>query len=55
MAVLDDIFKATQAGNHKDIKDLVKKALDSGIEAEKIVKDALARAMVDVGDKFGSG
>ncbi|MGM0365968.1 MAG: corrinoid protein [Actinomycetota bacterium] len=55
MAILDDIYKTTAEGNHSAIKELVKKAVDEGIEAQKIIHTALAPAMVEVGDKFGTG
>lgn len=55
MSTLDDIYKATHDGNYKDIEKLVKKALDEGVEPSKIINDSLAKAMIDVGDKFGEG
>jgi len=55
MAILDDIYAATAAGEHQNIKELVSKALDEGIDAAQIIHQALAPAMVEVGDKFGTG
>lgn len=55
MSTLQYIYDATAKGNYKDIVDLVKKALDNGILMESIIHEALSRAMIDVGDKFGSG
>jgi len=55
MAILDDIYKTTTQGNHSAIKEMVKKAVEEGIEPSKIIHKALAPAMVEVGDKFGTG
>jgi len=55
MSNLDDIYNATHDGNYKDIEKLVKEALDDGAQPSKIINDALAKAMIDVGDKFGEG
>lgn len=55
MAILDDIYEATTKGNYKDIAELVKEAISSGIAPHNIVNDALSAAMIEVGDKFGSG
>ncbi len=55
MSILDDIYKTTAQGSHSKIKDLVKKALDQNIEPQEIIQKALSAAMVDVGDKFGTG
>ncbi len=55
MAILKDIYQTTTEGNHAAIKDLVKKAVDEGIAPQKIITEALSKAMVDVGDKFGTG
>jgi len=55
MATLDDIYQATAKGNYKDIAALVKDAIAGGIAPHEIVNDALSAAMIEVGDKFGSG
>jgi 5-methyltetrahydrofolate--homocysteine methyltransferase len=55
MAILDDIYQATTKGNYKNIAALVKEAVASGIAPHNIVNDALSAAMIEVGDKFGSG
>ncbi|MCL5071541.1 MAG: corrinoid protein [Actinobacteria bacterium] len=55
MSELQYIYDATVKGNYKDIVDLIKKALDDGISIESIINEALSKAMIDVGDKFGSG
>lgn len=55
MPILDDIYKATVKGNYKDMPDLIKKAVDKNTSAHDIVNKALSPAMIEVGDKFGSG
>jgi 5-methyltetrahydrofolate--homocysteine methyltransferase len=55
MAILDDIYNATFKGNYKDIGALVKEAVDDGTDVHDIVNKALSAAMLEVGDKFGSG
>ena len=55
MAILDDIYKATTEGNYKDMEELIKAAVDSGEHANDIVNKALSPAMIEVGDKFGTG
>jgi 5-methyltetrahydrofolate--homocysteine methyltransferase len=55
MAILDDIYHATATGNYKDISGLVKEAIDGGTAPHDIVNEALSAAMIEVGDKFGSG
>jgi corrinoid protein of di/trimethylamine methyltransferase len=55
MAILDDIYQATIKGNYKDMEDLVKAAVDGGAHANDIVNKALSPAMIEVGDKFGTG
>jgi 5-methyltetrahydrofolate--homocysteine methyltransferase len=55
MSVLDDIYKVTVKGDYRKIVNLVSKAIDEGIPATKIINDYLSKAMIAVGDKFGSG
>jgi 5-methyltetrahydrofolate--homocysteine methyltransferase len=55
MPILDDIYTATAKGNYKDITELVKKAVDQGEHPKTIVEKALSPAMIEVGDKFGTG
>ncbi|MCL4417935.1 MAG: corrinoid protein [Actinobacteria bacterium] len=55
MSRLQDIYNATAEGNYKDIVNFIKKALDDGISIESIINEALSKAMLDVGDKFGTG
>ncbi|MCJ7473154.1 MAG: corrinoid protein [Actinobacteria bacterium] len=55
MAILDDIYQATATGNYKGIKALVKEAIDGGTAPHDIVNKSLSAAMIEVGDKFGSG
>ena len=53
MAILDDIYQATVKCSYKDMEELAKKAIDSGIHANDIVNKALSPTMIEVGDKFG--
>lgn len=55
MSTLKDVYSAVAAGNYKDITGLVLKAIDEGISLDKIINQSLSVAMIDVGDKFGSG
>jgi len=55
MSMLEEIYEATYTGNHQDIVALVLKALDDGVSPQEIINNALSKAMIDVGDKFGSG
>ena len=55
MPTLKDVYSAVAAGNYKDITGLVLKAIDEGISLDKIINQSLSTAMIDVGDKFGSG
>jgi 5-methyltetrahydrofolate--homocysteine methyltransferase len=55
MPQIKDIHDAVAAGNYKDIGSLVSKAIDSGVSLQDIINNALSSAMIEVGDKFGSG
>ena len=55
MLILDDIYSATAKGSYKDMEELVKKAVDQGEHPKTIVEKALSPAMIEVGDKFGTG
>lgn len=55
MSILDNIYRATLKGNYKEMADLVKKAVDGKAHPNDIVNKALSPAMIEVGDKFGSG
>ena len=55
MSSLSDIYDAVAAGNYKDIVDLVKKAMEEKVALDYIINKALSTAMIEVGDKFGSG
>jgi len=55
MAILDDIYKLTTDGNYKEMAALVERAVDEKVHPTDIVNKALSPAMIDVGDKFGSG
>ncbi|MBM3699623.1 MAG: cobalamin-binding protein [Actinobacteria bacterium] len=55
MPSLKEIHDAVASGNYKDIGNLVQGAIDSGETLENIINNALSSAMLEVGDKFGSG
>jgi 5-methyltetrahydrofolate--homocysteine methyltransferase len=55
MSTLQDIYNATVKGNYKEIIELVKKAVDENTPLGTIINDALSKAMIEVGDKFGTG
>lgn len=55
MPSLKEIHDAVASGNYKDIGTLVQGAIDSGEKLEDIINNALSSAMLEVGDKFGSG
>jgi len=55
MAILDDIYSTTVKGSYKEIEPLVEKALSENIKIEDIINNALAKAMIFVGDKFSTG
>jgi 5-methyltetrahydrofolate--homocysteine methyltransferase len=55
MSSIKEIHDAVVVGNHKDIASLVSQAIDNNILLEEIINKALSTAMIEVGDKFGSG
>ncbi|MBU4293988.1 MAG: corrinoid protein [Actinobacteria bacterium] len=55
MAILDEIYDATASGNYKNVVLLVQKAIEEKIPVQDIINKSLSKAMIDVGDKFGSG
>ena len=55
VSMLDDIYQATIKGNYKDIVDLINEAVNEGAAPHEIVNKALSPAMIEVGDKFGTG
>jgi 5-methyltetrahydrofolate--homocysteine methyltransferase len=55
MSSLSDIHDAVAAGNYKDIVEMVKKAIEEKATLDEIINRSLSAAMLEVGDKFGSG
>lgn len=55
MSIVKSIYEATIAGNRDAVTDLIKQALDSGVEIEEIVQDGFIPAMGVVGKDFGAG
>ena len=52
MAIVNQINEMLQKGKAKDVKALVKQALDEGISAKEILNEGLIAGMMEVGDKF---
>lgn len=52
---MDVIKNAVIGGKHSDIKGLVQKALEAGLDPNAIINDALIAAMDVVGKDFGTG
>lgn len=55
MSTLNEIYELTVNGNYKEIEKVVQKAVDEGIKIDAIINEALSKAMLYVGDKFGEG
>lgn len=52
---LEAIKAAVKNGEKEDAASLMKKALDSGISSETIIKEGLTAAMTEIGDGYGAG
>ena len=52
MAIVNQINEMLQKGKAKDVKALVKQALDEGVSAKEILNEGLIAGMMEVGDKF---
>ncbi len=55
MSTLNEIYELTVNGNYKEIEKAVQKAIAEKIAIDSIINDALSKAMLYVGDKFGEG
>ena len=55
MGVLQDLYDATVKGNYQKVSDLVKQAVNEKISFHTIIDDALYKALIYVGEKFGTG
>jgi 5-methyltetrahydrofolate--homocysteine methyltransferase len=55
MTTLDDLCQSVIEGDRGLAQDLVKKAIEENIPAERILKEGLIRAMAEVGVKFENG
>lgn len=55
MSILLDIKEATISGKHQRVEELTSQALEDGIEAGRIIQEALIPAMGVVGEDFGAG
>lgn len=52
MEILDQISEFVQKGRLKNVKELVQKALDEGMQAQTILNDGLMTGMHVIGEKF---
>lgn len=52
MSILDEISSNLQSGKAKNVKELVQKAIDEGINVETILNEGLLYGMGIIGDKF---
>ena len=52
MVLLEEISKYLQQGRAKNVKELVQKALDEGIEPTDILNEGLLDGMGIIGEKF---
>lgn len=52
MEILNQISEMLQKGRAKDVKELVSRALEEGIEPKMILNDGLISAMMAIGKKF---
>lgn len=52
MSILNEISEFLQQGRAKNVKELVQKAIDEGIESKTILTDGLIAGMNVVGEKF---
>lgn len=52
---LEAIKAAVKSGEKEEAASLMKKALDSGISSEAIIKEGLTAAMTEIGDGYGAG
>lgn len=52
MSILNEISQFLQQGRAKNVKELVQKAIDEGIEAKTILEEGLLSGMGIIGEKF---
>jgi len=52
MSILNEISTFLQQGRAKNVKELVQKAIDEGIDAKSILQDGLIAGMNVIGEKF---
>lgn len=52
---LESIKAAVKSGEKEEAASLMKKALDTGISSETIIKEGLTAAMTEIGDGYGAG
>jgi len=52
MSILEEISEKLQKGRAKEVKELVQKAIDDGMDAKTILDDGLLAGMSVIGEKF---
>ena len=52
MSIIEDISSAVQRGKRKEVKALVRQAIDEGADPNEILNNGLVSAMTIIGDKF---
>lgn len=52
MSLLEEISQALQQGRAKNVKELVQKAIDEGMDAKTILEEGLLSGMSVIGEKF---
>ena len=52
MSILNDISEQLQRGKANEVKELVQKAIDDGMEGKKVLNEGLMAGMGIIGEKF---
>ena len=52
MSIVQEICEYLQKGRAKNVKELVQKAMDEGVDAKEILNDGLLAGMAVIGEKF---
>ena len=55
MSIFEEIYKGLQLGNAKAVEVKTREALESGVEPQLILDQALIASMAEVGEKFKNG
>jgi corrinoid protein of di/trimethylamine methyltransferase len=52
MSLVTEISEKLQKGKHKEVKELVEKAIAEGLSAKEILEEGLLSGMTEIGEKF---